>query len=207
MTLEEMAKDFATEMHEGQFRKGNGQPYITHPKAVVELMQKYGFNDETSKAIGWLHDTLEDCQDKGVTYEVLEKTFGPTVGMGVYLLSRTEDCQERDAYKHRLIAEDTPLNIKAAKVADMIHNTSTLDEITKFKTIKRKVVEAIEFYIPFAETVNTEMAEELKGNIRDYFIKNPQLRIDDYFRKTEKEEELRPFDENNEKSLRAVLGM
>jgi len=207
MELEELAKEFATKMHEGQFRKGSGEPYITHPKAVVELMDKYGFRSEESKAIGWLHDTLEDCQDKGASYGVLKEKFGQDVALGVYILSRTDDCIEREAYKKRLESEKTPENVKAAKIADMIHNTTTLDEIAKFKTIKRKVVEAIEFYIPFAQSFNQGMAEELKGNIRNYFNNNPGIKIDDFFRKTEKEEELRPFDPINESNLREFLGM
>ena len=40
------ALDYATEKHEGQTRKFSGKPYIVHPIAVAELINKYSAFDK-----------------------------------------------------------------------------------------------------------------------------------------------------------------
>lgn len=49
------ALELATIKHDGQYRKGTHQPYITHPIAVTSK-----FEDETHRIVAILHDTLED---------------------------------------------------------------------------------------------------------------------------------------------------
>jgi GTP diphosphokinase / guanosine-3',5'-bis(diphosphate) 3'-diphosphatase len=46
--------------HEGQLRK-SGEPYITHPVAVAEILAHLGLNPATIIA-ALLHDTVEDTQ-------------------------------------------------------------------------------------------------------------------------------------------------
>lgn len=65
---------FAEEAHRGQLRR-SGEPYITHPVAVAEILAGLQMDADTVAA-GLLHDTLEDC---GVAPEELERRFGPTV--------------------------------------------------------------------------------------------------------------------------------
>ena len=52
------AFEFAALKHSGQYRKG-GQPYITHPIAVSEMLKKQGLGIEYRIA-GLFHDLLED---------------------------------------------------------------------------------------------------------------------------------------------------
>jgi guanosine-3',5'-bis(diphosphate) 3'-pyrophosphohydrolase len=55
------AIEFATDKHEGQVRKGNGESYINHPGRVANrLMIVDPYIDEAVVAAAWLHDTLED---------------------------------------------------------------------------------------------------------------------------------------------------
>lgn len=53
------AYEFAKQLHEGQFRK-SGEPYISHPVAVAEIVAGLGL-DTDSICAALLHDTLEDC--------------------------------------------------------------------------------------------------------------------------------------------------
>ena len=52
------ALEFAALKHSGQYRKG-GQPYITHPIAVSEILKEQGFGIDYQIA-GLFHDLLED---------------------------------------------------------------------------------------------------------------------------------------------------
>lgn len=56
--------EFATEKHSKQVRKESGVPYIFHPIAVANRLQKLGIVDEILLASAILHDVVEDC---GVT--------------------------------------------------------------------------------------------------------------------------------------------
>ena len=57
------ALEFAVKAHHGQFRKGTGIPYVTHPINVGTSLLNYGFPSALVIA-GFLHDTLEDTKTK-----------------------------------------------------------------------------------------------------------------------------------------------
>ena len=62
------AIDFATKVHEGQYRKGTDRPYIVHPMEVGKIVSTMTQDEEIISA-AILHDTIEDT---GVTYEDLK---------------------------------------------------------------------------------------------------------------------------------------
>lgn len=59
------AIEFATKAHAGQYRKGTGIPYITHPLGVSKILIENGCPEHVIVA-GILHDTIEDTP---VTFE------------------------------------------------------------------------------------------------------------------------------------------
>ena len=69
------ALDYAIIKHDGQFRKGTGQPYVSHPIKVAFMLQSMNLPYATVMA-GLLHDTLEDTS---ATYEELVEEFGVEV--------------------------------------------------------------------------------------------------------------------------------
>ncbi|MBI5390560.1 bifunctional (p)ppGpp synthetase/guanosine-3',5'-bis(diphosphate) 3'-pyrophosphohydrolase [Candidatus Woesearchaeota archaeon] len=81
-----LAKKYCEEYHAGQFRKGTGQPYKTHPHAVAELLQKYGYGDTVTLCIAYLHDIVEDNKDVNVL-EIRDR-FNYEIANGVYVLSK-----------------------------------------------------------------------------------------------------------------------
>lgn len=66
------AIDFATKVHEGQYRKGTDRPYIVHPMEVGKIVSTMTQDEEIISA-AILHDTIEDCE--GVDANVLKRCF------------------------------------------------------------------------------------------------------------------------------------
>ena len=56
IALVERAFQFSDSAHRGQFRK-SGEPYITHPVAVVEILAGFEM-DVATLAAGLLHDVV-----------------------------------------------------------------------------------------------------------------------------------------------------
>ena len=57
----------AVEAHDGQTDKG-GNPYILHPLRIMMSLKT-----EEEMIVGVMHDVVEDCADRGFTWEYLEK--------------------------------------------------------------------------------------------------------------------------------------
>ena len=70
------AYEYADKLHEGQFRN-SGDPYISHPIAVAEIVASLGL-DTDSICAAFLHDTIEDCSEK-TSLAVLRKEFGQEI--------------------------------------------------------------------------------------------------------------------------------
>src|ERR1700704_3156277 len=82
------AYDFSEAAHEGQFRK-SGEPYISHPLAVANILAKWHLDAQALTA-ALLHDVMEDTS---VTKAVIAKKFGKPVAElvdGVSKLDRIE---------------------------------------------------------------------------------------------------------------------
>lgn len=79
---------YADMCHEGQFRK-SGDPYISHPIAVAEIVTSLGL-DTDSICAAFLHDTVEDCADK-TDLETIKSMFGESVAMLVDGLTKMDD--------------------------------------------------------------------------------------------------------------------
>lgn len=85
------ALDFATEKHQGQFRKFSKQPYIVHPIAVAELINKYSASYDKYESViaaALLHDVSEDCN---VSISEIKSEFGNYVASLVQELTNNKD--------------------------------------------------------------------------------------------------------------------
>ncbi|WP_425300765.1 RelA/SpoT family protein [Nocardia wallacei] len=74
LQLLQRAFDVADDKHSHQFRK-SGDPYITHPLAVANILAELGM-DTTTLVAALLHDTVEDT---GYSLEELTRDFGSEV--------------------------------------------------------------------------------------------------------------------------------
>ena len=120
------AGEYAESLHEGQFRV-SGEPYISHPVAVAEIVSDLGL-DTNSICAALLHDTVEDCSDKTNLGEI-EKLFGPTVAMLVDGLTKivvlaVEDKEEAhiENLRKMLLAMSKDIRVIFIKLCDRLHN-------------------------------------------------------------------------------------
>jgi guanosine-3',5'-bis(diphosphate) 3'-pyrophosphohydrolase len=83
------AIQFATAKHEGQLRRGSGEPYIVHPIMVSYLLAQYKQSKNIEELIcaSLLHDTLEDTE---TTFSEIAENFSPLVASLVLELTSDE---------------------------------------------------------------------------------------------------------------------
>lgn len=147
----------ATKAHEGQLRK-TGEPYITHPLAVMKILQEWNM-DEDSVIAGVLHDTVEDTE---VTLKDIEEQFGKDVAFlvnGVTKLGKARsDMKNLDEYLPEtsdnllklLIATGQDIRVLIIKLADRLHNLRTLSALPPDK--QQKIArESLEVFAPLAD--------------------------------------------------------
>ena len=108
---------YAAAAHAGQVRL-SGEPYLSHPLAVAEVLAELGF-DAHSVAAGLLHDTVEDTK---VTLEEVDAEFGEQVadivdGVTKISMMRFDSKEEQQAENIRkmilAMSHDirTPMNV------------------------------------------------------------------------------------------------
>ena len=124
----EQAILFATRAHRNQKRKYTGEPYVTHPISVMEIVREVPHTEDMLIA-ALLHDTVEDTD---VTLEDIRAEFGDTVAQyvnGLTDVSGLEDGNraERKALDRAHTAVQCP-EVKTIKLADLIHNTSSIEK-------------------------------------------------------------------------------
>jgi GTP pyrophosphokinase len=128
--LLEKAIVFATEKHKGVVRKGNGLPYITHPIAVMGILNtiKKSNNAFLIGIVALLHDVAEDCD---VTIEEIATEFGHKVASLVDELTSDPEKIKEIGKKEYLL--DKMLNMSSyglrIKLADRLHNVSDIDSM------------------------------------------------------------------------------
>lgn len=128
--LEHRAAVFAAAAHarKDQRRKYTGEPYIEHPRAVVELVRSVP-HDEAMLAAAWLHDTVEDTE---VDLSEIVREFGADVGALVEQLtdvSKPTDGNRkvRKALDCAHLRNASP-RAKTIKLADLIDNSHSIIE-------------------------------------------------------------------------------
>lgn len=120
----ELADVFAEQAHSGQFRKSvEGAelvPYITHPRAVAQILADAGITDEQTIIAALLHDTLEDTD---VKYPELVAEFGTVVANCVVELTNDITIPKEDKTAAQ-VAKAATMSMRAAfiKVADKTAN-------------------------------------------------------------------------------------
>lgn len=119
------AIEFATKVHDGQFRKGTKRPYIVHPVEVGDIVSSMTHDEEVISA-AILHDTVEDCE--GITPEILAKNFSPRVASLVAQESedKSKSWIERKTRTIKHI-KDSPREVQTIALADKLSNMRDID--------------------------------------------------------------------------------
>jgi guanosine-3',5'-bis(diphosphate) 3'-pyrophosphohydrolase len=142
---------FADTAHLGQFRK-SGEPYITHPVAVAELLAEWKLDSAALQA-ALMHDVLEDS---GVRKQEVVERFGPVVAElvdGVSKLDRlhfdSNEEAQAESFRKMLLAMGRDVRVILIKLADRLHNVRTLEAMAPEKQ-RRIARETLEIYAPIA---------------------------------------------------------
>ena len=153
----EHAMDFAAKAHRGQKRK-SGEPYIIHPLAVGDTLVEWGMDIDTVLA-GVLHDTVEDTE---ATLDEIENLFGRNVAFLVDGVTKVSQAragmrnlesylpQTKDNLSKLLIAVGQDVRVIIIKLADRLHNLSTLQHMPPEKQVKI-ARESLDVFAPMAD--------------------------------------------------------
>ena len=172
----EHAIDFATAAHKGQKRK-SGEAYITHPLSVAAILIDWGMDIDTIVA-GILHDTVEDTP---ITLTDIENNFGHDIAFlvdGVTKVSMARSGmkdltdylpQTTNNLSKLLIAVGQDVRVIIIKLADRLHNLTTLQHMSKEKQ-KKIALESLEVFGPMADRLGM-------GRVRTQILTLKNLKI------------------------------
>jgi len=139
----------AEKAHSEQLRK-SGEPYISHPVAVSQILADLGIG-ATTIAAALLHDTVEDTP---YSLEKLRADFGDEVAMlvdGVTKLDKIKfgDSAQAETVRKMVVAMSKDIRVLVIKLADRLHNARTWKFVSE-ESAKRKAQETLEIYAPLA---------------------------------------------------------
>jgi len=152
------AGEVAAAAHAGQ-RRENGDPYITHPIAVANILADYRL-DQATIATALLHDVAEDT---ATGLKELEKQFGAEVARlvdGVTKLTRIELQSERTKQAENLrklvLAMSEDIRVLIVKLADRLHNMRTLHFVPRQDKRRKTARETLDIFTPLAERIGMD---------------------------------------------------
>lgn len=176
----EKAYELAVSSHEGQFRQ-TGEPYVTHPLIVAEILADYGM-DEATLLAAFLHDVVEDSE---VGLDQIRETFGEEVaGLidGVTKLDRikfsTREEQQAATIRKMAIAMAKDIRVLLVKLADRLHNVRTLAPLPPEKQ-QRVASETLDVYAPLAHRLGVqEIKHELEERCFELLYPRRKLELE-----------------------------
>jgi len=176
IALIERAYASAEKAHSGQKRK-SGEPYITHPVAVAQILADLGIGSKTIAA-ALLHDTVEDTD---YTLDMVRADFGDEIGMlvdGVTKLDKLKygDSAQAETVRKMVVAMSKDIRVLVIKLADRLHNARTWGFVPE-ESAKRKAQETIEIYAPLAHRLGIQT---IKWELEDlsFAVLHPKLYVE-----------------------------
>ncbi len=125
------AVSFAASIHDGQKKKGTGEPFIAHVFGVAMRLLKEGADDDVVIA-GLLHDALEKTD---ATIQDIAAEFGDRVARIVEACTEDESLSSWIERKEKLLTamREAPPDAQMVMIADKLHN------ITAFLKLYREI--------------------------------------------------------------------
>jgi guanosine-3',5'-bis(diphosphate) 3'-pyrophosphohydrolase len=176
VALIERAYAAAELAHRGQTR-ASGEPYITHPVAVAQILADLGIGPKTLAA-ALLHDTVEDTE---YTLDMVRTDFGDEVAMlvdGVTKLDKLKygDSAQAETVRKMVVAMSKDIRVLIIKLADRLHNARTWGFVSP-ESAQRKAQETLEIYAPLAHRLGIQT---IKWELEDlsFAVLYPKLYIE-----------------------------
>ncbi|WP_411700178.1 RelA/SpoT family protein [Conyzicola sp.] len=176
IALIERAYAAAELAHRGQKRR-SGEPYITHPVAVAQILADLGIGSKTIAA-ALLHDTVEDTD---YALETLRHDFGEEIAMlvdGVTKLDKLKygDSAQAETVRKMVVAMSKDIRVLVIKLADRLHNARTWGFVSE-ETATRKAKETLEIYAPLAHRLGIQT---IKWELEDlsFSVLYPKLYVE-----------------------------
>ncbi len=174
--LLERAYAAAERAHDGQFRH-SGEPYITHPVAVAQILADLGIGVKTIAA-ALLHDTVEDTD---YTLDMVRNDFGDEIAMlvdGVTKLDKLKygDSAQAETVRKMVVAMSKDIRVLVIKLADRLHNARTWGFVSA-ESAERKARETLEIYAPLAHRLGIQT---VKWELEDlsFAVLQPKLYLE-----------------------------
>ncbi|MFJ2369844.1 RelA/SpoT family protein [Microbacterium sp. NPDC087665] len=169
----ERAYAVAKDKHTGQQRQ-SGEPYITHPLAVAQILAELGLGPRAIAA-ALLHDTVEDT---GYALTDLTAEFGDEVAMlvdGVTKLDKVKygESAQAETVRKMIVAMSKDIRVLLIKLADRLHNARTWGFVPPEKAAK-KAKETLEIYAPLANRLGIQA---IKSELEDlsFAVLHPKI--------------------------------
>jgi GTP pyrophosphokinase len=176
LVIIERAYSVAEKAHTGQLRK-SGEPYITHPVAVAQILADLGIGSKTVAA-ALLHDTVEDTD---YTLAMLQRDFGDEIAMlvdGVTKLDKLKygDSAQAETVRKMVVAMSKDIRVLVIKLADRLHNARTWGFVES-ASATRKATETLEIYAPLAHRLGIQT---IKWELEDlsFAVLHPKLYVE-----------------------------
>jgi GTP pyrophosphokinase len=145
------AYEYSAKAHQGQQRR-NGDPYISHPVAVAEILAGLHLDSSSIKA-ALLHDVVEDTAS---TLTDIQGRFGEDVALLVDGVSKIDHLRfdsaaeaQAESFRKMLLAMAKDLRVILVKLADRTHNMRTISSLPMEKQ-RRIARETLDIYAPIA---------------------------------------------------------
>ena len=170
------AFDLAAEAHSPMRRK-SGESYIFHPLAVARIVSEEIGLGTTSIVCALLHDVVEDTE---INLDDIESLFGTRVRIIVDGLTKLRGAQfgedvsiQAENFRKMLLTLSDDIRVILIKLADRLHNMSTLESMRHDK--QQKIAsETLYLYAPLSHRLGLY---NLKSEFEDLCLKykEPEL--------------------------------
>lgn len=160
------AIQFAVTAHGEQKRKYTDEPYVTHPLAVMRMVQEVPHTTEMLVA-AVLHDVVEDTP---VELAEIKQEFGPVVATyvdGLTDVSKPEDGNRATRKSlDRAHTAEQPAEVQTIKLADLIHNTASIEQHDPsfYKVYKQEKIELLKVLTKGDLTLMWRAQQQIGGN-------------------------------------------
>ncbi|NLB46254.1 MAG: bifunctional (p)ppGpp synthetase/guanosine-3',5'-bis(diphosphate) 3'-pyrophosphohydrolase [Microbacteriaceae bacterium] len=173
LSVIERAYTVAERAHRSQKRR-SGEPYITHPIAVAQILAELGVSPVVVAA-ALLHDTVEDTD---YSLDQLRAEFGDEIAMlvdGVTKLDKVKygDSAQAETVRKMVVAMSKDIRVLVIKLADRLHNARTWGFVGA-DSARRKAQETLEIYAPLAHRLGIQ---SMKTELEDlsFAVLKPKL--------------------------------